>query len=701
MVNIDHRPPRGGAGYDLTRESIPLSAALGRAERVIEWALWLVPAAVAASGAWRPRWAVYLFAATLPLFGSVPGGPHLTIATVSALALVMVAAMRGQSPEFRYRWSALAAGVWLIVGLASMVPWQRLPVADWKGGLKILARLPLLHGHEPAFGWAVTANLVVGLLIAWATIRFIPRSQLPRLAAAVSVGVAVTLLIGLIARLGWIDLWLYRPSPRAMDDPRFQSLWVDSRRLAEYLVLAWPLGLAWGGLTGGGKRQRWLLGLFSGAALLGLTWSLQRGAWIAVAAQIAALAVVDRTLIRRHWQGLLAVAAVVALVVTFAPAIRRPLLERVFHGTDSSRVHYFLTAKDLFLERPVLGWGAGSWAHGYALVATDHGGAIRGADTAHGLPTQILAERGVVGLAAFGLVLAALAARKRTPTPQGADGVRGGVALSGLGLVVYGVFQYPPYLPALEWLLWLIAAMWVVATEESALEARMVKWVGGGLAVVALAAIPWQQPKPWQEPPRIGLFAWERAGLGRGAFALSRAPTHRWVSDYVAVEIPREGDWLSFRLIDGHALATKHPSYFRVVVDGELLLARAVPDSWHRCRLRVPRNSHVIFTDGFESGDLSAWTQEGDHTRPETALVEIEVDPGFRPFRSFAPRRSGRQRPRDIRRLGMVLGNTCNAALCWNDPVSRRLAQQAGFLGESGCFPDRPAQLSEGPTPAW
>lgn len=673
--------------------------------RVIDHVLWLVPLAIAVVGAWRPRWAVYGFAAGLPLFGSAPGGPNLLPAHVSVLVVVLIAALRGRSPGCRWKWSGMVAAVWLAVSLIALTPWPRPPADEASDLLKLALRLPLLHGHEPLFGWSVLFVLVLGLLLGWSVLRLVPRSRLPQLALATSVGVVVTVAIGVALRFGWLDLWQLRPVPRAMDEVRMQSVWVDPRRLAEYLILTWPLTVVWSPLAARwGRRGQLLQGLVVTAALVGAVWSLQRGAWITMAAQLLALALLDRTLVRRWWRSLAVSLALVVALVLLTPGMRQPLFERALSSSDSGRTHYALVATDLFRERPLLGWGPGSWAWAYHLRADDHGGRIRGADTAHGLPTQIAAERGTIGLAAFSLLLITLAVRSRPLTSGPSPPQHLGVSASAVGFLVYGGFQYLPYLPVLEWLLWMIAAMWVIATDASRWEARLAAWGGATVTAAALIALPWQHQPAWRQPQRIGLFGWEQAD-GRGRVAGRRAPTHRWTSDYVAVRLPKTGRWLSFSLVDGHPRAEEYQSSLKVFVDGELQLDRVIPDNWHRCRLRLPEPG-LIFADGFESEDLSRWTRDNGRLSanvnpPENVLVEFEIEPGFRPFRSGAPPGDPASRPRDVRRLGLVLGNSCDAAFCWDDPVARRRAQRAGLGDTSGCFADQRPRRRLGPTPEW
>ncbi len=669
---------------------------------MIELALWLVPALILAGGLWQPRWALYVFVSALPFFGAGPGGPNLQIACIAVLALFAVALLRGRSPEANWRWPGAVAGVWLLVGLAALTPWPRPPATDGEALVQMAARLPLLHGHEPLFGWAVIVNLVLGLMVGWAVLRLASRADLPRLALALSVGMMAIVVIGILVRLGWIDLWQLRPVPRSLDDPRMQSVWVDPRRLAEYLILVWPFALIWQRFAARSRRAKAIQLAAIALAAVGLMWSLQRGAWIALAGQLAVLALLDRRGFRRWLRPLSVIAVLAVLLVVAIPELRGPLLKRVVSMDDSSRIHYSMVALDLFRERPALGWGPGSWSHGYDRVADDFGGWIRGADTAHGLPTQILAERGIVGLAAFTLLLLTLAVRSRPPDSD--REVHLGLTLAAAGFLVYGVFQYIPYLPTLEWLLWLLAAMWVVATQESVLERKLAVWGGAGVLLAALAALPWQHSRPWQKPPRVGLFGWEKAGERTDDQTSPRPLSHRWISDYAAVRLAREGGWLSFTVIDGHPDASAHHSHFKLWVDGELVLEEQVPDRWSRCQVRVPRRGGIS-TLGFESEGTADHTsgqglRTADGQQPqEPVLIEIEVEPGFRPFRDLPS--DVPQPSRDVRLLGMVLGNTCDSVLCWDDPIGRTRALQAGVVNRNGCFPDTAPQPIRGSAPTW
>ena len=617
--------------------------------------VWIVPLAVGGIGLWRPRWGLYVLVASLPFFGSSPSGPYLEAVSAAALIIVGLAMLRGSPPVSRYQASLIAAVVWLLVAIASLWPWPQAPTSGWTSRIALIREFSYLHGQEPIYGWAVLLNLVLGLGLAWAVLRLVPRNRVMGLVGAIAAGVAVTLALGFLNRIGAIDLALLRPSPRPMDDPRMQSIWVDSRRFAEYLVLAWPFGLAWAAAR---QRSALWIAAFLVPLLVGFAWSLQRGAWITVVLQFIVLAILWRSRLR-HLRIPAAAALVLAITVVVAiPSVRDPLISRATSTHASSRDHFFAVSADLFLQRPILGWGVGAFAPAYRLTAPEHGRPLRGADTAHSLPGQILAERGAIGSLSLLLLLGVLALRR--PSEPGLTNntwIRTAIGLSTVGFIAYGVFQYLPYLKVLEWLLWIIAATWIVITESAGGAPQLARWGGATLTIAALAAVPFQQPRPWQHTPQWGFHGWE------GAMPTGQEPTadatgkQRWITGFASTSILHEGDWLSFSMVDGHPRRQDHESTVKVWIDGDLVLEERVPDRWHLCRVPVPRSKDRV-------------------------IVEFAVDPVFRPFRDPVTE------SRDARRLGMVLRNDCGSHLCWDLPQGKNPVNRAETVNTAQCYPD-------------
>jgi O-antigen ligase len=104
-----------------------------------------------------------------------------------------------------------------------------------------------------------------------------------------------------------------------------------------------------------------------------------------------------------------AVAVVGVAVVLLAPGALRLDLDSDKSVQDATSGRYDLVAggADLFAEKPVGGWGSGSFRREYRR--SENASAERATNASHTIPVTIAAEQGVVGLAAYlALVLAAL-----------------------------------------------------------------------------------------------------------------------------------------------------------------------------------------------------------------------------------------------------------------------------------------------------
>jgi tetratricopeptide (TPR) repeat protein len=165
--------------------------------------------------------------------------------------------------------------------------------------------------------------------------------------------------------------------------------------LAAYLCLSWPLFLAWNG----GKRA------FGVALALAALWATQsRAGLLALAIQGLAWGIQAwRAGLRPKWRLALALAVLCGggLLLFPASAWLRPTL----------RLPLWRASLDLWLQRPWLGWGPGS----FALAFQDHGPeALVGilasggqfAGDPHQLGLAVLCAAGLAGLAVFAGALA-------------------------------------------------------------------------------------------------------------------------------------------------------------------------------------------------------------------------------------------------------------------------------------------------------
>jgi O-antigen ligase len=143
-------------------------------------------------------------------------------------------------------------------------------------------------------------------------------------------------------------------------------------------------------------------------------------------------------------------AAVGVLAVGLVVAVAFPSVTKVDLGSGrslkkatSGRTELIKGGVRMFLDRPFLGYGSGSFAEQFRKreKTTDE----RAASASHTIPITVAAEQGIVGLAsylfvlvtAFALVLQGLG-RLRGPEPPPAELIaRGAVAAAFTGLVVH------------------------------------------------------------------------------------------------------------------------------------------------------------------------------------------------------------------------------------------------------------------------
>jgi len=180
----------------------------------------------------------------------------------------------------------------------------------------------------------------------------------------------------------------------------------------------------------------WLLGL----AALGLTYA--RGAWVGFAAGVATV-----VLAGRRWAlGLFALGVLLGALV-LVPGVRDRLGTIGSFTDDSTRERMAMLDAGLRMarDRPLTGVGPGQVKHAYPDYAGPEA-VRRSTSHLHDTPLQILAERGVPGLAAWlwlwvAFFAGAVAALRRIP----ADGERA-LALGAIAAVaaflVAGLFEY-------------------------------------------------------------------------------------------------------------------------------------------------------------------------------------------------------------------------------------------------------------------
>ena len=599
---------------------------------MFESLIWLVPAAVLAAGLWRPHAGLVTLTAALPLFGVPPGGPYLAALDAAALAAIGTAWRAGPPARSPLDRPVLA---FVLVSLASMVPSLYHP-PSWQPRILVglFEVLPNVQSWSALYSWRAAANLILGWLL-YLAVRRAFGERLPRsLGLALATGLATSLLLGLAARTEILELWRYRPIGGELWDPRLHSLFFHSGWLAEYLVLATPVAAA-AVLDRRTRARGAAAALLVVIALVGIAYTLQRGAWVAVLAQAVVVALLwgrnltwDRQRIRRVAIGAGATVLLVSAVTAVRPAVLTPIQERIGDGQQlSGRWPVWEASAEMVRARPLLGWGLGTFVPAFEEYDERVVGAIHWL-TPHNQYLMIATERGLTGLAVFGLLAWGLMLclwRGLRDRDSAAHGLARGLTVAFVGFAVYGLVQYFFFVKMIEWLFWiLIGAATALAPGDPS---RRADRAAIGLAVFAALMIPWRQAAtPPIETSTARSYGFHRPEVSEGREFV-------WTERRAARRVAWEDEILALELANGHPLAGDRPAAVTIRVDGEIRARITLHGGWeeHRIVLGPPRRPSIV--------------------------VGFEVRPVFRPFREYQ-RHPELDRSRDIRQLGIAVGAT-------------------------------------------
>jgi O-antigen ligase len=242
---------------------------------------------------------------------------------------------------------------------------------------------------------------------------------------------------------------------------RVNSIFYDPSVYGRFLAVAIVVAVA--AIVLDGMRPIALAAL-SGVLWIGLALSYSQSSLVALAAGlIACAALVWR---RQVLLGVAAAAVLLALAVLVAPpfsTFRHDVAHGNFSKVTSDRSTLAGTGLRLFGDNPLDGVGLGGFLQ---AAQPKHNANARGAKGAsHIAPLTIAAETGILGLAAFVWVIAALARLGLAPpgSPQRLQRLVLGLGL--LTILVHSLFYAAFFEDPLTWLL---AALLVVATRGAA-----------------------------------------------------------------------------------------------------------------------------------------------------------------------------------------------------------------------------------------
>ncbi len=594
---------------------------------------WLMPPAVLAAGVWRPRAGLLVLAAALPLFGSPPGGPYLAAFDLAALAAVVTAWRAGPAPRSRLDLPVLALA---LASLASMAPalyrppsWQPRSLAG------LLAELPGAESWSALYSWRAALDLALGVALFVAVRRAFAGRSPRALGVALAAGMAAVLAVGLAAHLGWLELWAWRPVGEPWLDERLHALFFHSGWLAEYLVMAAPVAVA--ALAGAGRRGRGAALALAALAGVALVLTLQRGAWIAAAVQLAVAVALAGPLAawrsprarRRLAVGAGAVALVAVSLWALRPAVLGPVVSRAREIAEAGgRPAVWRATAVMMWDRPALGWGLGAFVPAWEEREMSRVARRVGWLTPHNHYLAVAVERGALGLAAFAWLAWALAGALGAGL-RSADRDRRllarGLAVALVGAAVHGVVQYLFFVKAIQWLFWIVAGS-VAALAPAAPASRRRRRAAAALVVAAVAVAA------WRASALAPVTSASSASYGFHRPEGRRGQPFEWTTARAARRLPWRDAALVVTVANGHPRAAERPVEVTLSVDGRRLdsFTLSEPDRWQERCLAVGPPA---------AGSL---------------VLEIEARPAFRPFRDFL-RHPDLERSRDIRLLGVAV----------------------------------------------
>jgi len=378
----------------------------------------------------------------------------------------------------------LLVPLYLVVGAGALAyavprlrraaPPERAPGAlEWAlAAVLVLFALQATYSSDPDRALEQVVFFYVPFAVLFALLARLEWS--PRLARH-ALGVLLALALVFVA----IGAWEYATrqlllNPRVITSNAFESyfrvnsLFFDPNMYGRFLVVV-VLGVAAAVLWT--RRAQVALG---GAAVLAVLWAglvvtFSQSSFTALLAGLAVLGGLRWGLARAAGVvGALAVAGVA--VVLLAPGAMRLELDDADDVRDatSGRSALVLGGVRLFADRPVLGWGSGSFRREYRRR---EGVSDRRATAAsHTIPVTVAAEQGVVGLAAYlALLVAALA---RLLARAGRSVARAAVAAAFVAVVVHTML-YAAFLE--DPLTWALLGAGTALARAAPLERRAVR----------------------------------------------------------------------------------------------------------------------------------------------------------------------------------------------------------------------------------
>ncbi len=229
---------------------------------------------------------------------------------------------------------------------------------------------------------------------------------------------------------------------------RVNSVFFDPNIFGRFLVVVIVLLVAW--ICWQQRNRQVLLGALAVAVLFGgLLITLSQSSFVALLAGLAVIAALRWSV---RWT--VGIVITVLLIGGIGAAVGSGAISggRTAERVTSGRAALITGGGKLFTERPLQGWGAGSFARQYRRE--NNASFERAASASHTIPVTVAAEQGLIGLIAYLALLAfafirALRGARAAPWPEMQVGVAAAFTAVVVHTFIYAAFLEDP----LTWVL--------------------------------------------------------------------------------------------------------------------------------------------------------------------------------------------------------------------------------------------------------
>ena len=408
----------------------------------------------------------------------------VAVAVVGALVLVLarrpaaLALLTAGTVPFRVPIEAGGASANLLVGLyavvaAAAIAWAipRLArpsvsrpedgeLASWRSLEGLLAISLILYAVQSAYSSDASKALeqVVFFYVPFALLFVLLRDLEWTRALVKQALIVVAALALLFVAVGFVEYQQRELllNPKVIASNQFESyfrvnsLFFDPNIYGRFLAIV-MIGLAAVLLWERRPRTQWLVAGALAVLWAGLLLTLSQSSFVALLVGLAMLAGLRLGQPRRVLTGVVGVLVVAVLVIVAFPSIVRLDLESDTALDDATSGRYSLIAGgvDLARDRPVAGWGTGSYSREYRRH--ENTSSERAVSASHTIPVTVAAEQGLIGLAVYLALLAAALARLLRGATY--SGTRAAVAAAFCALLVH-TWLYAAFLEdPLTWVL--------------------------------------------------------------------------------------------------------------------------------------------------------------------------------------------------------------------------------------------------------